>query len=286
MILNRILLTFLLTTFLPVTLQAADEPLRLAWKDHFLTISGGQVPGGSISIHYLEAYCRPGSTARPWQETVVPRETKLLEAAADGTRLVLECQVADGVRVRHVITSTPDSVDFNLQATNPTDKPSQVHWAQPCMRVDRFVGASGPNKANDYLANSFIFLNDPKTNRPEMAFMDRIRPWAMLARYTPGQVWAGPGVPRENINPRPLNSLTPVNGLIGCVSADGKKILAMAWEPWQELFQGVVVCLHSDFHIGGLAPGQTKKIRGKVYLIDRNEEALLKRYQADFPARH
>jgi len=283
--LNRILLTLILATILPVTLQAADEPLRLAWKDYFLTISGSQVPGGSISIHYLEAYCRPGSTARPWQETVVPRETKLLEAAADGTRLVLECQVADGVRVRHVITSTPDSVDFKLQATNPTDKPSQIHWAQPCMRVDRFVGVSGPNKANDYLANSFIFLNDPKTNRPEMAFMDRIRPWAMLARYTPGQVWAGPGVPRENINPRPLNSLTPANGLIGCVSADGKKILAMAWEPWQELFQGVVVCLHSDFHIGGLAPGQTKQIRGKVYLVDRNEEALLKRYQADFPAR-
>ena len=28
--------------------------------------------------------------------------------------------------------------------------------------------------------------------------------------------------------------------------------LATAWEPYQELFQGVIVCMHSDFRIGGL----------------------------------
>ena len=60
-------------------------------------------------------------------------------------------------------------------------------------------------------------------------------------------------------------------------------ILASAWEPYQELFQGVIVCLHSDFRIGGLKPGETKKIHGKLYLVDANVDALLKRYRQDFP---
>jgi predicted neuraminidase len=60
-------------------------------------------------------------------------------------------------------------------------------------------------------------------------------------------------------------------------------ILATAWEPYQELFQGVIVCLHSDFRIGGLKPGEQKRIRGKLYLVPADEEALLARYRRDFP---
>ena len=71
------------------------------------------------------------------------------------------------------------------------------------------------------------------------------------------------GASREDVNPRPLSPILPSNGLIGCVSADGKEMLATAWEPYQELFQGVIVCLHSDFRIGGLKPGQSKTIRGR-----------------------
>ena len=62
--------------------------------------------------------------------------------------------------------------------------------------------------------------------------------------------------------------------------------MATAWEPYQELFQGVIVCLHSDFRIGGLKPGETKHIRGKIYLIDADVDALLKRYRSDFPEHH
>jgi hypothetical protein len=40
--------------------------------------------------------------------------------------------------------------------------------------------------------------------------------------------------------------------------------------------------LHSDFRIGGLAPGETKSIRGKLYLTGPDVEALVKRYENDF----
>ena len=71
--------------------------------------------------------------------------------------------------------------------------------------------------------------------------------------------------------------------MIGCVSADGRELIATAWEPYQELFQGVIVCLHSDFRIGGLEPGQSKTMRGKIYLMLADFPALEARYRKDFP---
>ncbi len=59
--------------------------------------------------------------------------------------------------------------------------------------------------------------------------------------------------------------------------------MATAWEPYQELFQGVIVCIHSDFRIGGLEPGETKRIRGKIYLMKTDPEGLVARYRRDFP---
>jgi hypothetical protein len=88
------------------------------------------------------------------------------------------------------------------------------------------------------------------------------------------------------VNPRPLSKDVPSNGLIGCFSADDRLILATAWEPYQELFQGVIMCIHSDFRIGGLDPGEEKKIRGKIYLVPNDVNALLKRYGKDFPEHH
>ena len=59
--------------------------------------------------------------------------------------------------------------------------------------------------------------------------------------------------------------------------------MAVAWEPYQEIFQGVIACMHSDFRIGGLEPGESKRIRGRVYLVPNDVPALLERYQRDFP---
>jgi hypothetical protein len=99
----------------------------------------------------------------------------------------------------------------------------------------------------------------------------------------PGQVWCPEGVSRDDVNPRPLSPIVPSSGLLGCVSADGKELVATAWEPYQELFQGVIVCLHSDFRIGGLKPGQSKTIRGKIYLMPADFPELRARYRRDFP---
>jgi hypothetical protein len=261
------------------SVAAAAEPaagLALAWEKNMLTIRGAALPGGELKVWYLEAFCRPGSTDREWKETVIPHKTALVEADPAGRWLKLKSTLADGVTVDHDIRAGVDDVTFLLTAANPTDRRSEAAWAQPCIRVDRFTGVPVKRDSEEYLARSFIFLDGRLTRMPT-------QPWATRARYIPGQVWCPADVNRNDVNPRPLNTLVPSNGLIGCFSADETMIMATAWQPYQELFQGVIVCLHSDFRIGGLEPGETKRIRGKIYLVKNDVAALLKRYEADFP---
>jgi len=257
---------------------SAAPKLSLTWEKNWLEIHGDHLPG-SMRVHYLEAYCRANSQTTDWgKHTVVGHETKMVSASDDGSRIELLCNLKDGVTVRHVITARDDEIDFRLTARNPTNKLSEAHWAQPCVRVGVFTG-TGADKTTDkyaYVKKSFIFLDGKQAMMPT-------RDWALKARYIPGQVWTAPGVARADVNPRPLHKDVPDNGLIGCYSVDDKMLFATAWEPYQELFQGVGRCLHSDFRLGGLKPGEKLEIKGKVYLVNNDLKALLARYRKDFP---
>jgi hypothetical protein len=263
----------------PSGATAGDARLKMRWDQGFLGILGESLPGGKIEINYLEAYCRPGSTDREWKETVIGHTTEKINALDDGSLIHLKDTLRDGVVVQHLITAGVDEVDFHLEARNPTETASEAHWAQPCVRVDLFTGCSRDDARSlvpAYARKCFVFLDGKLTRLPTI-------PWTDKARYTPGQVYVPRGVDRKDVNPRPQSPLTPSHGLTGCYSADEKTILAMAWEPYQEIFQGVIACLHSDFRIGGLKPGETKHIRGKLYVVPADVEALFKRYEKDFP---
>jgi hypothetical protein len=244
----------------------------VSWEKDLLTIAGEKLPGGRIAINYLEAYCRPGSTDRNWNETVIGHTTKLISVAPDRRSLSLKCTLKDGVTVEHEIRCGDDEVDFRLVAHNPTTSESQVHWAQPCIRVGEFTGRD----RETYLTRCFVFLDGKLVRMPTPV-------WATRARYIPGQVWCPRHVDRNDVNPRPLSEQVPSHGLIGCFSADDSLLMATAFEPYQELFQGVAHCIHSDFRIGGLKPGETKRIRGKIYVLPNDVPALLARYVHDFP---
>lgn len=262
----------------PETASTAATFLTLERTNNWLVIRGAHLPGGEIRVNYLEAYCRAGSTDADWNaRTVVPHRTELVSRSADGRSLKLRCTLADGVTVDHTITAGADEVDFRLTAHNPGPARSEVHWAQACPRLAAFTGfgANGPS-LDDYLPKCFLFLDGRLQRMP-------VPDWAVKARYTPGQVWCPAHVPRSDVNPRPLHPRVPDNGLIGCFSGDERWIWATAWEPYQELFQGIIRCLHADFRLGGLAPGETLKIRGKIYIVPADADALLRRYAADFP---
>jgi hypothetical protein len=256
------------------------DSLTLRFKaPHWLYIEGDHLPGKVIEVNYLEAYCRAGSTDADWvKHTVIPHRAEVLSLSADRKTLKLRDTLADGVVVYHTISAGTDDVDFRLFAHNPGPKSSEAHWAQACVRLGNFTGfpASSTN-LDDYLPQCFLILSNRVTRFPE------IQPWVKSARYVPGQTWCPLHVPRTDVNPRPLSPVVPDDGLIGAFSGDGQWIFATAWEPYQELFQGVIRCLHSDLRLGGLQPGETKQIRGHIYLMKSDPEALRDRYARDFP---
>jgi sugar phosphate isomerase/epimerase len=266
----------LLLALILATHSFAADPLSITRDENWLVIRGSEIPGGELRVNYLEAYCRAGSTDADWvKHTVVPHRSEIV--TADRRVVRLRDTLADGVVVEHTITAEPDEVNFRLVAHNPTGQRSEAHWAQACPRLAAFVGVpANSTNLESYLPKCFIFLDGKLTRMPTPE-------WARSARYTPGQVWGAPGVPRNDLNPRPLSQLSPSNGLIGCFSGDETRIFATAWEPYQELFQGVAHCLHSDFRLGGLLPGERKEIRGKIYLVANDVPALIQRYEKDFP---
>jgi hypothetical protein len=257
--------------------EPAKEEITLAREDHWLVIKAPHVPGKEIRINYLEAYCRAGSTDADWvKHTMVGHKTETLSAEAK--QIKLRCKVNDGLVVEHDIHAVADGVTFDVTVANPTDRKNEAEWAQPCIRLGDFAGAekddgTGPDIK---LSRAFIFLNGKLTTMPT-------QPWATQARYTPGQCWCPKDVPRTDVNPRPLSTLVPDNGLIGCFSRDGKWLFAVVFEPTQELFQGVAQCLHNDFRIGQVPPGQSRKIRGRIWIIPADGpklEALHKEWLA------
>ena len=251
--------------------------LTLSRESNWLIIHGPNLPSGQIRINYLEAYCRADSTDADWVKHTVIKHTNELISVSDRV-IKMRDRLADGLVVDHTITAGEDEVDFRLVARNPTSKRSEAHWAQPCVRLGDFTGFGAAQTKDDYayLPKCFVFLDGKLARMPT-------RVWATKARYVSGQEWCPANVPRTDVNPRPLNPQVPSNGLIGCFSGDEKLIWATAWEPYQELFQGVGRCLHSDFRLGGVQPRETKQIRGKIYIVPNDVPALLKRYEKDFP---
>ena len=248
-----------------------DGPLQLTWKDNLLHIHAPYLPGGSVEIWYLEAFCRKWATDRKWSETVIPHSTHLLNRSEDGTRLKLRSEIDPGVVAEHTIQSDTDEVAFAIRISNPTRHPVDIQWAQPCIRVGRFTGLG----QEDYWKRSFIFVEGVLTR------LDHI-PRSQEALYRGGQVYVPKSVDPKDVNPRPLSEIAPTPPIIGCFSEDDRWLLATAWDSTQELFQGVITCIHSDFRIGGLDSGETKSVFGKLYLLPNDSELLLRAWESDF----
>jgi hypothetical protein len=255
----------------PEEARKKSDMLRIHWKDNILTISGDELPGKKMEVLYIEDFCKTGSTNRKWEETIIPHKTELISADDNNTHIKLRTIVQGDIEVTHDIRTQKDQVEFNLVLHNKGNKAIDVDWFQPCIRIDKFTN----RKQEDYLSRCFIFTNSGLTT------LDKTRRTEESV-YKGGQIYVPAGINLNDVNPRPLSPDQPVNGLIGCFSDDNKYLMATAWDNYQELFQGIFVCIHSDPRIGGLEAGEVKKLRGKIYIVKNDPKKLLQRYQGDF----
>jgi hypothetical protein len=252
----------------------ARAQLSLSWTNNLLTIIGPELPGRFLDVWYLEAFCRRGSTKRDWRQTTFPHKTDLL--FTDGTTLKFRTRVQPEVEMMHTVRAGADEVSIEFNFTNHGTNFADIEWLQPaCIRVERFTGREQSN----YTERAFIFTAKGLTRLADTRRTEE-------ALYRGGQVYVPAGINLADVNPRPISRDQPVNGIVGCFSADDRYILATASDQTHELFEGVYVCLHSDPHVGGLAPGAKKTLRSKIYLMKNDPAELLKRYERDFGRAH
>ena len=269
------LLVILGSTYPAVDLRAGDR-FTVGWTNNLLTLSHPRLPGGPVSVFYLEAFLRSGANQQDWRESVLPHKTVLTEADPKGRWLRFRSTVQPQVTVLHEVRAGTDAVEFRFLLHNQATQAVDLQWFQPaCIRVAGFTGRD----QQSFVDRSFIFTEHGRT-----WLRDTGR--TVPARYLGGQVFPMPGVADVEANPRPIAQTRPVNGLIGCVSADDRWILATASDRTHELFEGVYVCLHSDPHVGGLQPGEQRVVRAKIYFMPNDPKRLLARYRRDFPHQH
>ena len=108
-------MVLLLGPLLPLPGAWGADGLSIAWTNNMLTISRPDLPGGSVEVWYLEAFCRSGSTRRDWRQTTFPHQSELLSADKKGKRLRLRTRVESGVVVLHDIRAGRDEVDYLSQ---------------------------------------------------------------------------------------------------------------------------------------------------------------------------
>ncbi len=81
----------------------------------------------------------------------------------------------------------------------------------------------------------------------------------------------------------PLNEENFSKGVMIRESTDGVYVVGMAWEEAISV-QGhnPYCCMHLSIRVGGLAPGESKTIRGKTYLFKGTKEDCMSLLDADF----
>lgn len=171
------------------------------------------------------------------------------------------------------MTATRDGADLQLTVRNLTD----YDFPPLAAIIPCFNPGPADNKNEQFAnTNTYFLAGDglQRLHKREIHFNAALRNQvdgaARGGRYAWSEKW-------------PLAQSNVVGGLIVRESTDGQWVCGIAWDdflsaqghnPWQ--------CMHLSIRVGPLPRGESKTIRGKVYLLKGDKRSLLKRYREDF----
>ena len=181
-----------------------------------------------------------------------------------GSRAVIDCRP----NFRLEMKAVADGAELTLQAINK----SGHDWPELAGIIACFN--PGPaDRRNAQFANTNTFFHGPKGLAPlrkrEIHFNAALRK-AIDAEAKDGKyIWSGKW-PKVEPN--------ATAGLLVRESTDGQWVTGIAWDrflsaqghnPWQ--------CMHLGLHLGPLARGKSRTVRGRIFLFKGNRADLLKR---------
>ena len=258
----------------------ADSPRIFEWERGF----GLRVPGEPAADMYFwiyewnmfEAMQRGQHTKGAYQ---LPRKLK-----GEGTEAIV-----DSAALRLVLRAVADGAELELRVTNTTaDTWPAIAGIIPCWNPGMVAGTnpSMPDPLNRNFADpsrqKTFFLSagglTPLTSRA-LHFNSVFRREAdRVGSATDGQFAFSYKWPTSDVD--------ATAGLLVRESEDGRWVTGIAWEeylsvqghnPWN--------CMHACVRVGPLRPGESRTVRGRLYLFAGTTEDCLARFEKDFPAR-
>ena len=205
-------------------------------------------------------------------------------AGPDGNHATIVCRTVEKRQrqVQLTSTATRDGADLEIQITNTTDYTwPEIAGIIPCF----FPGSFTPKKTGPPLCPEFTDLERQRTffvgadgldlleNRDihfNHAFRPQIKEISPNDEFVFTVKW-------------PTSKKDAYAGLMVREDADGDWVAGIAWDDFISA-QGhnPLKCMHLGARVGPLKPGETKTIRGKVYLFKGSKEECLKRFKEDF----
>jgi hypothetical protein len=190
-----------------------------------------------------------------------------------GTHATIECALGFSLRVE----ALDDGARMTLTATNGSghDWPPLAAIV-PCFNPgplshpnEQFVHQNSFFPAGEGLAP--LHMTTPREIHYNAALRPAINAASDMGRFAWSDKW-------------PTSKVDAEAGLIVRPSADGQWVAGIAWErflscqghnPWN--------CMHLSVHLGPLRRGETRTVRGRLYLLPGEPKDVLDLYRRQFP---
>src|SRR5262249_45444776 len=130
-------------------------------------------------------------------------------------------------------------------------------------------------------------IADPAQERTYLFDGERLRPLAkaggpriVLHKVVGADGFIPPG--HRALPVAPGEAKTPIVIIEG---TDGKHSVGLGFEHADSIYGDAKgnKCFHADPYFGSLKPGEQRKMRGRLYLMNGNAQAVLQRFKHDFP---
>ncbi|MCC7495437.1 MAG: NPCBM/NEW2 domain-containing protein [Fimbriimonadaceae bacterium] len=272
----------------PVNLPAVgptdrDQPpiaceFQAPWMDGPARLRLPEVLVSSLGCHFVD-HLLPGPNAlRPLHQPVAYPVWQ--QDAASGA-LRYDRLLPEGLEFGCTVTPQVDGLDLEFRATNRTAAPITWLSANACLQFHQV-----PLLHARYDLDRLLVLRDGRlqplgNTTPTPAERQTTQPWLHLLSRRGLQRYTGP---RDLGSSWLVDQVADDTNLMAVATADGQHLVGYTWElPPDVLMSNCgFPCLHTGPGVApAIASGATWTVRGRIYLVPGDRDALVARCQRD-----
>ncbi len=247
--------------------RTIKQNLQLFAYNNYL---GVQIPGEERSKIFLWFYeWNMFNAGKPRQHTTGYQKNNVIISDENHTALIQTPQFTLKAK------SGIEGVEFTLLVNNTSgydwpDVAAIIPCLNPGFDKGRYQNPNMVTRRTYYLTEKGLKKLQEREIHFNKEYREQIEEYSNNGKFAWSKKW-------------PTSNLDSIGGLMIRESKDRRFAAGIAWEEFISA-QGhnPYQCAHLSVRVGGLKNGESKAIRGKIYLIEGNRNQVLPMYYADF----